>query len=520
MTSRIASVVAAPSEARATPLEALGLGRFGPRVLLALLVAAVGLGFGLVAFSQQLLYGEQVTGMRTIGAGGVVWGLYVTFYVFFIGVSFAGITIAALIRLFGIKELKALARIAELLTIVSLLLGAMVIIADLGRPLHGLLKLPRLARPMSPFFGTFTMVVGGYLFASLVYFFLAGRADAAHCAKQARGPLRLLYRLWAAGYSGTPGEVRRHEQTSFWMSIFILPLLVTAHSTLGFIFGIQVGRPGWYSTLQAPAFVVMAGVSGVGVLIVVTAILRRALRLEATIKPEAFKWLGNMLWILTVVYAYFMVADELTMTYASSASERAYAHELVSGRYAHLFWTVVASLAVAFLLLFGQFAARRTSIGLTVLAGLVVNVAAVLKRYLLVVPSQTHGMLLPYRHGEYDPTWVEYGVVLGLVSLGVCLYTLFVKVFPIVPVAPHGVAATEPEPRKLRALVTVGAMLTGLCLAVTGFAISARLGTMPSHDPIVPFGPVIFIVGVMLVFGSAALFEVLPATRQTDVKPT
>jgi Ni/Fe-hydrogenase subunit HybB-like protein len=498
----------------ARPAALSGVGPVGKATGLCLAAFAGVIAFGLYAYAQQIIHGESVTGMSTIGAGGAAWGLYVAFYVFFIGVSFAGVTIASLIRLFGIADLKPLARIAELLTIICLLLGAMIIVADLGRPLQGLLSLPRLARPMSPFFGTFTMVVGGYLFASLVYFFLAGRADAAYLAAHARRGA-WFYRLWASGFRGTTAERHRHRQTSFWMSLFILPLLVTAHSTLGFIFGIQAGRPGWYGALQAPSFVVMAGVSGIGVLIVITALIRRALHLEATISLAAFRSLGTMLWVLVVIYLYFMIAEELTMSYAASTKDRAYAHEIVFGAYAPMFWTVVGTLVLGFVLQFGQFVARRTSIPLSVAAGLSVNVAAVLKRYLLVVPSQTHGMLLPYDNGAYSPSWVELGVVIGLVALGIALYVGFVKIFPIIPGAAElerapEVAIVEPAVRRRRrAVLTSLCFVVGLGLALAGFVLSARVGTQPELDPLIPFSPVIFITGLMMIFSTAAVYETI-----------
>ncbi|MBC8231291.1 polysulfide reductase NrfD, partial [bacterium] len=172
-------------------------------------------------------------------------------------------------------ENKAVSRIAELLTVVSLILAGFVILPDMGRPWRGIVNLFLYARPQSPFFGTFTLVIAGYLFASLVYLYLDGRRDAAICARRITGWRRNFYRLWAAGYKDTPAEQERHNRASFWLGIAILPLLVTAHSTLGFIFGLQVARPGWFSALQAPGFVILAGVSGVGLLIVIVAILRR-----------------------------------------------------------------------------------------------------------------------------------------------------------------------------------------------------------------------------------------------------
>jgi len=217
--------------------------------LIAVAIAMTAVALGLYCFSIQWREGLIVTDHRNPGYGGAAWGLYVGFYVFFVGVSFAGITIAALCRLFDIEQLRPLSRLAELITISALIVGAAAIITDLGRPLDGLQKLPRFANPRSPFFGTFTLVVSGYLFSSLVYFFLAGRADAARIATTAKGPLRLFYRAWASGYTDTLPEQRRHRRVSYWLALTILPLLVVAHSTLGFIFGIQSGRPGWYSAL-------------------------------------------------------------------------------------------------------------------------------------------------------------------------------------------------------------------------------------------------------------------------------
>src|SRR3990172_4827719 len=225
-------------------------------VVIAVLLALVGLG--IYAYVHELSEGMAVTGMRSIGPmGGATWGLYITFVVYFVGLSFAGISTAALIRLARIERLRPISRMAELLTVVALVLAGLAIIADLGQPLRGIINLFRYARPQSPFFGTFTLVISGYLFASLVYLYLGGRRDAARCA-EVPGRLQRFYQLWAAGYGDTREEQERRSRASFWLAIAIVPLLVVAHSTLGFVFGLQVGRPGWYSALQAPSFVLLA----------------------------------------------------------------------------------------------------------------------------------------------------------------------------------------------------------------------------------------------------------------------
>lgn len=279
-----------------------GVGRFSAGFWLFILVLLSVVGWGIYAYSRQLVEGLVVTGLRDIGTmGGAAWGLYIAFDVYFVGVSFAGITMAALIRLLRLEELRPVSRMAELLTIVALILAAFSVLPDLGQPVRGIVNLLRYARPQSPFFGTFTLVISGYLFASLVYFYLDGRRDAALLAR-IPSPLQGFYRLWAAGYRDTPAERERHHRTAFWLAIAIVPLLVTAHSTLGFVFGIQSGRPGWFSTLQAPAFVVMAGVSGIGLLLVIAAVFRHVLGERERLHEGIFRWLGGLLALLVLVY--------------------------------------------------------------------------------------------------------------------------------------------------------------------------------------------------------------------------
>ncbi|MFQ5947269.1 MAG: NrfD/PsrC family molybdoenzyme membrane anchor subunit [Acidimicrobiia bacterium] len=411
-----------------------GVGRPTPGWGILVGIAAGVLAFGAFAYSREASEGMVLTGLRDIGTmGGATWGLYVAFVVYFVGISFAGITVAALIRLFSLERLRPVARMAELLTVVALVLGALAILADLGQPLRGIVNLLRYARPQSPFFGTFTLVIAGYLFASLVYLYLGGRRDAAICA---RVPSRLqwLHRLWAAGYQDTPAERERHRRTSFWLAIALIPLLVIATSTLGFVFGLQVGRPGWFSALQAPAFVILAGVSGVGLLLLIAAVVRRAFPEGQRLGEETFGWLGRFLLVLIIVYLYFTVTELLTSTYAGHHHELRVSRALISGTYAPIFWASVALLVVPLAMLLWQAITRRWSIWALVAIGLLVNLAAIGKRYLIVVPSQTHGSLLPYETGSYSPTWVEYAVIVGLFALGVLLIALFVKAFPIMEI--------------------------------------------------------------------------------------
>jgi Ni/Fe-hydrogenase subunit HybB-like protein len=79
-----------------------------------------------------------------------------------------------------------------------------------------------------------------------------------------------------------------------------------------------------------------------------------------------------------------------------------------------------------------------------VAVGVAVNLAAVGKRVLIVVPSLTKGTLLPYTAGSYAPSVVEYSVIAGLLALGALLIAVFMKVFPIMELS-HPSQTTSEE---------------------------------------------------------------------------
>lgn len=98
----------------------------------------------------------------------------------------------------------------------------------------------------------------------------------------------------------------------------------------------------------------------------------------------------------------------------------------------------------------------RSWVAAGVVSGLLVNWAAIGKRILIVVPSQTHGSLLPYGSGSYSPTWVEISIIVGLFAVGTLLYTLFVKVFPIMEIREEAAAVEGGEVAPQSELPSVG----------------------------------------------------------------
>jgi len=319
--------------------------------------------------------------------------------------------------------------------------------------------------------------------------------------------------LWAMGYRGSRAERDRHHRVSFWLSVSILPLLVTAHSTLGFIFGIQSGRPGWFGALQAPAFVILAGVSGTGMVILALLVIRWLFGVEDKVPPATFQWLANFMSVLALVYLYFTVVEELTATYAAPSAEREVAHLVTGGVFASAFWVTIGCLGIAFVVPFVAYVRSTISLVWIAVAAVAANVAAVVKRMLIVVPSQTHGALLPLERGSYWANWIEIGVIVGLFGVIGAAILLVGRVFPLIPTGARldgGDGDDEGWRRWLRTASTAVVATGAACMIAFGLADSFRLFRPGELDPVVPYSPVIFAGGVMLLFCSAIVYEAFP----------
>ena len=117
-----------------------------------------------VFYTRQLRDGLVVAGMNQP----VYWGLYITNYIFFIGISHAGTLISAILRITGADWRRPITRVAEVITVIALLMGSSNILWHLGRP--ELIYLPLLEPQfLSPLIWD-VCAISLYLTGSIVYF--------------------------------------------------------------------------------------------------------------------------------------------------------------------------------------------------------------------------------------------------------------------------------------------------------------------------------------------------------------
>ena len=364
---------------------------------------------------------------------GVVWGITVANIIHVIGISHVGIAVSATVRILKLERYRNVARLAEMMTLVSLIIAVINIGLDVGRPERFLFATLLHGRWHAPMVWSAT-VISLYFLSSGVYLYLSMRRDLWILSRM-EIRFQRLYVWLSRGYQDTEEERQRHDRVMFWLAIALMPIMISVHSVYGLFFGLLSAKAGWYNPLQPPYFVLGAVVSGFSALIVVMALLRRLFDWRDLLVDRTFRVFGAFLAFMIFLYLYFITSEHLTAQYAAPSAERAVSSMLLWGPYAGLFWTtVIGGLAAMLVLLFLQSVrSGPVNVRLITASAAVVNVAMLVKRMLLVLPAQQHLPLpLPMPMAGYQPTVIEWVTTLGTYFAGGLLFAGLLRLFPMV----------------------------------------------------------------------------------------
>ncbi|MEE9473064.1 MAG: NrfD/PsrC family molybdoenzyme membrane anchor subunit, partial [Acidimicrobiia bacterium] len=347
------------------------------------------------AYSVQLRDGLVVTGMRDR----ISWGLYITMFVFFIGISHAGTLISAILRVSHARWRTPVTRMAEFITAVALITGALFVVVDLGRP-DRLINVLIHGRWQSPIVWD-VVAISTYLAASIFYLYLPMVPDLAlfrdrfsSSASRFRG---WLYRMLAINWTGAAPQKRHLMRAISVMMILIIPIAVSVHTVVSWIFAMTL-REAWNSTIFGFFFVAGAIFSGIATLIIVMAILRRVYHLEDHITEKHFLYLGYLMAAMAGVMIYANISEYVTTGFKLEEGEEFLFRQLFIEDFAPFFWFYFIGgllLPVALMLI----KAFRTIPGIVVTAVLV-DAGMWIERYFIVVTG-LRAPLMPYEPASY-----------------------------------------------------------------------------------------------------------------------
>jgi Ni/Fe-hydrogenase subunit HybB-like protein len=409
------------------PLRPVGRG-FSALIVGLLAVVAL----GAFAYSIQLRRGLAVTGMGTT-QDKIMWGLYITNFVFFIGISHAGTLISAILRVSHAGWRTPITRMAEFITVVALSVGALFPILDLGRP-DRMLNVLRYGRWPSPILWDF-FAISTYFVGSLLYLYVPLIPDLATCRDRLAGSVSRrkawFYRTMSIGWTGTPGQRANLAAALGLMMIVIIFVAVSVHTVVSWIFAMTL-RTGWNTAVFGIYFVAGAIFSGIATLILVMAVLRRALHLERWVTPMQFINLGYLMAALAMVMLYFNISELVTAGYKLEGNEPLYLRSILTGSFAPMYWSYLAGglLLPGLIVVFRRTRTMRN----VIVAAVLVDISMWFERYLIVVASLRVQQMPDPSPARYFPTWVELAISAGALALFALIIAVFVRLVPAVSI--------------------------------------------------------------------------------------
>ena len=396
----------------------------GPQFRMWATALAAVVAWAVFAWSWQVVHGLGATNLGRP----VYWGLYITNFVFFVGVSHAGTLISAILRIVQAEWRRPITRMAEVITVLVLFFGVGNILLDLGRPDRALNVLlhPHFRSPLIWDMSRISV----YLTCSSIYLFLPLIPDIALLRDRTTGWRHTFYKKLAIGWTGAPEQWHRLEKTISIMAIGVIPVAISVHTVVSWVFAMTI-QPMWHSSIFGPYFVVGAIFSGIAAIITAMVVVRRVYSLERYLQPIHFNNLGLLLLVMACLWLYFTFAEHMTIWYAQEPNEMNVFNAKLFGHFSPLFW---AMLVFCFIVPFTILANNRTrTIAGTLVASISVNIGMWLERFTIVVPTLSNPRA-PVHTFLYWPSWVEWSLMAGCFAAFALLYMGFTKLFPIISI--------------------------------------------------------------------------------------
>lgn len=390
-------------------------------------------GFGLFCFVYQVYSGLGVAGYRHP----VFWGVYITDFVFWVGIAHSGTLISAILYLFRANFRMSIYRIAEAMTVFAVLTAGLFPIIHLGRPwnFYWLFPYPNQRELWVNFKSPLVwdvFAVSTYLTVSALFFFIGMIPDiAAVRDRVTEAPRKIIYSILSLGWKGSNWEWLHYTRAYLFFAAFATPLVLSVHSVVSWDFAMS-NLPGWHTTIFAPYFVAGAIFSGLGMVIMLTVPIRKIFHLEDYITLDNYDGMAKLLMLTSGIIAYAYGAEFFMAWYSGNPAEWGQYYYRITGEYAIFYWIMIVCNVVIPIPLW--FKSVRRNLKILFIMSIFINIGMWFERFNIIVISLSHGFD-PAAWGIYKPSWVEVGITVGSFAWFLMFFLLFLKTLPAVSIA-------------------------------------------------------------------------------------
>ena len=363
----------------------------------------------------------------------VAWAFGIINFVWWIGIGHAGTFISAFLLLLNQPWRAAVARMAEAMTVIAVAMAATFPLLHLGRPwfFYWLVPYPATTGVWPNFKSALpwdVAAIASYFLVSVLFFYLGLVPDLATARDWLAGRARRrIYGVFALGWNGAGHQWRRRHAVLKMIAAIAAALVVSVHSIVSLDFSIaQVS--GWHSTIFPPYFVLGAIYSGFAMVLALAIPVRAAYRLERVITMHHLERLAKLVLTIALLVAYCYAIELFTASYSRDPRDREmHLMHWPFGPFAGFYWAMlVLNVLTPQLFWFGRFR-RSTRVLFSVAIAILIGMW--LERFVIVVSSLSRAGL-PSSWYEYAPTWVDWGILVGSLSIFGLFFLLFLRFVP------------------------------------------------------------------------------------------
>ncbi len=402
-----------------------------------ILVSALGLmvAIGAGAFGFMMNKGLGVTGLHQP----VFWGFFITNFIFWVGISHAGVMISAILRLSQAEWRRPMVRAAETMTVFALMTSLLQPLIHAGRPwrifywvfpydwARGIWPDVR-----SPLVWDPTAIIT-YLTSSILFVYTALIPDLAIIRDRSTGWNRTVYGILALGWHGNPRQWKLQGIAGILLSALILPVFVSVHSIVSWDFGVSL-VPSWHVTVFAPYFVIGAVHSGVSAVVTLMIVMRKLYKLENYIWEEHIDAVARLLIVVATAWLFFFWLDIVFAFWLKEEQElTVWNLRLFEAPWS---WFFLVFITASYIIPVPLWLFRRVRRSFTWMlwTSLLVNVGMFLERLIIIVPALMRKGPWTFNYDTYAPSIVEITLVVASIALVCFLLLVFSKFFPLIPI--------------------------------------------------------------------------------------
>jgi len=376
----------------------------------------------------------------------IMWSVYITTFVFWVGIGHAGTLISAILFLFRSPWRTAVYRSTEAMTVFAVMTAALFPIIHIGRQwiFYWLLPYPN-ARFLWPNFKSpliwDVFAISTYFTVSATFLVVGLVPDIAAVRDKVSGWRKKVYEICSIGWTGADHQWRHYTRGYLYLAALATPLVLSVHSVVSWDFAVSI-VPGWHGTIFAPYFVAGAIYSGIGMVLTLIIPLRKVLKVEHMITDYHFDNLAKLTLFTGSILFYAYAMEYFVAWYSSNTFEQTTFWRRAFGPMWWGGWSMIICNAFVSQLLW--FKKIRTNLTALFIISIFINVGMWFERYVII--NSLSSDYLPYAWDQMNPTWADWGILMGSFGWFLMYFLLFARTFPIVAI--QEIKEMIPMPRR------------------------------------------------------------------------